>query len=137
MIDALLNDTTYASLKKGIEGTALRHKAIAQNIANVSTPGYKRKDVKFEDALKKAIGRSGIKGTRTNSRHIPIQANSPSEVIPEFIVDKQPALRVDGNNVDVDQEMAMLAKNAGKFMAMTEILSRKYTMFRRALQPGT
>jgi len=45
MIDALFADSYYTAAKKMLDVTALRHEAIASNLANVETPGYKRLDV--------------------------------------------------------------------------------------------
>ena len=58
MIEALFNQSGYVATKKMMDATALRHEAIASNLANIETPNYKRVDVatSFQDELKAAIG---------------------------------------------------------------------------------
>ncbi len=84
-------------LQKALEGNWARHKAITNNIANVDTPNYKRKDVAFDQYLQEAIRRND--GSLANVR-------------PMTYTDyRQFSYREDGNNVDMDLEMGFLAQN--------------------------
>lgn len=87
-------------LSKGLEAAWLRNKVYASNIANNDTPDYKRKDVKFQEFLLEASQRNEL----TNDVVKNIQ--------PEITVDNsQLSYRMDGNNVDIDVEMARRSKN--------------------------
>src|ERR1041385_5872410 len=55
MLDRLLNTDTFLMAQGALDGLSARHAAISDNIANVNTPGYKRKEVPFEDALAHAV----------------------------------------------------------------------------------
>lgn len=108
--------------------TSLRHRCITHNIANVDTPGYQRKDVNFSDLLNKQS--VNVKPVGLKPRHIPIAPVSPNI---SFSTDDGPPLRIDGSNVDVDQEMALLANNYGKYMTYLELHERLMRMMNMAI----
>lgn len=98
---------------------ALRQEVTAQNVANVNTPGFRTLEVSFEDALQQ----------RLNSDPHAI----PSEIEPEVVAGAGGADREDGNNVDVDLEMARLQKNAIYFKIYTQILANELAQQRSAI----
>ena len=57
-----LFDTTQIGLERALSGSALRQQAIAQNIANVNTPGYRRQDVDFAVGAARGVGRGPDRG---------------------------------------------------------------------------
>ena len=100
MIEGLFNQPNYVAAKKLLDVTALRHEALASNIANVSTPQYKRVDVApaFATELRQAI-HSGDPARL-------------SEVRPQLATDVNAvAQRKDGNTVDLENEMMQLTQN--------------------------
>lgn len=112
-------------LRAGMQQTSLRHRTITHNIANVDTPGYQRKDVRFADFLKTA---QMIQNSRAfGSKSIPIERLAWVEV------DDRPALRQDGNNVSIDEEMALMAENSGRYKAFLEIHERQIRMLKSAI----
>lgn len=112
MFRDLTETSTLNLLAKGLETSALRHKVISNNIANVNTPGFKRQIVSFEDAMAKVFdGRPELVGTRTDDRHIPINSANYMDVNPSTMTDRAHTMRNDRNNVDIDVEMADLSKN--------------------------
>jgi flagellar basal-body rod protein FlgB len=123
MIRNLLNIKPLVALKKGVDGTNLRARAIADNLANASTPGYKRKSVQFEEELSRALegGKKGL-GERV------------SRVKPELQTDYYTNLRMDGNNVDFDKEVVAAAQTTGKNVAMIELMSRFYAQLQTAFR---
>jgi flagellar basal-body rod protein FlgB len=106
-------------LTRLINVTSLRHDVIAQNVANVNTPGYQTLEVSFEDALQEAMAA----GTEAS-------AAAPS---PQVIVGAGGIERADGNNVDVDLEIARLQKNALFSKVYTQLLSGELAQFRSAI----
>lgn len=90
-----LFDTTQVALERAMAGASQRHAAIAANIANVNTPGYRRRDVDFQGALQQAM-RSG-KGPEAASFATTEDVSGP--------------MRADGGSVDADAEGAALASN--------------------------
>ena len=100
MIEALFNQPNYVAAKKLLDVTTLRHEAIASNIANVTTPHYKRLDVApaFATELRQAL-------------HTGEPARL-AELRPRLGVDATAvAMRKDGNTVDLEKEMMQLTQN--------------------------
>ena len=85
----------------------MRQEALSENLANVNTPGYRRKDVDFHSALQAAMpaGRDAVES-------VPVSEQ----------VDNASPMRADGNSVDVDAESANLAQNALEYEALAQVL---------------
>jgi flagellar basal-body rod protein FlgB len=103
-------------LKSLLDAASLRHRVLAQNIANVNTPGYHRLEVRFEDELARSL-KTG------NVRALPQIAEADSHGFE----------RVDGNTVDIDEEMGRLSKNALLFNAYSQLLASKIGQMRSAI----
>ena len=106
-------------LAKNLEAANLRHRVLAQNIANINTPGYQRLEVSFEDALARQIDKAKEAGAKS--------------VIPKVVEGSADASRADGNNVDVDKELGRLTKNTLLMNAWTQILASKLAGMRTAI----
>ncbi|MGQ9454284.1 MAG: flagellar basal body rod protein FlgB [Armatimonadota bacterium] len=122
----LCGDVTCTVLAKTLDATAARQKAIANNIANVETPGYKRVYVSFEEELRRVIESSSRGETRRRL----------TELMPVQHVDTQSPSRPNGNNVNIDSEIADLAKNTMRQKAIAVLLEAKITMLRSAIEEG-
>ena len=129
---------TVQLLKDATHGAGETHAAIANNIANVNTPGFMRTDVSFKEALAaeqgKAADPDALALTVDQPNQIPIGGDLPP--LPFAVtatVDHSEQMRVDGSNVDIDQEMAKLSMNSGYGATMHELLSNQYTRLRRAI----
>ncbi len=130
----ILKKTVIPNLSKGLDVYALRQKAIAGNIANVQTPGYRRKEVKFEEELQMALDKK-LSGTRTHKNHLPIGRKRLEEVQPRITEDPSTELKSGMNNVDIDQEIVDQVKNEIKFL-FGSMLERKNFAFLRASIKG-
>lgn len=125
---SLLSDVTSQALAAALRGTVARHAALADNIANVDTPGFIRKDVEFEEALATALDRA----RRAPSAVAGEVAASPVRTRPDFST----LPRADGNNVDIDREMTALSRNALRYQAASEMLGARIRMLRVAIHQG-
>ncbi|MCX7922368.1 MAG: flagellar basal body rod protein FlgB [Clostridia bacterium] len=135
MLGGILNRTR--GMEKALDAAWLRNEAISQNISNVDTPGYKRKTVAFEEYLSDAMGESTIKGIRTDKRHIPIGGNSIDKISINITEDNgSSSMRIDGNNVDIDSEMASLAKNNIKYNALIQNINGSFKKLRSVISEG-
>lgn len=112
-------------LSKALDAFSARQKAIAENMANVSTPGYQAKDVDFDQALRTESASASLKGLRTDERHLPVGEGDSTEA-PGLILDNSPELTSGENNVDVDQEMAKSAENQLYYMATSKLTAGKF-----------
>ncbi|NQT34103.1 flagellar basal body rod protein FlgB [bacterium] len=111
--EMLFDATRLPLLKLGLDTYSLRHRAIADNVANAETPGYQRKQVVFEEKLQKALEHRDLQ--RTHSRHMSIPRLDMSKLAPELKLDKTASDVNDVSNVDIDLEMADLAKTHLQF----------------------
>jgi len=140
-IKAMFDQGSIPVLERLISFSEARHRAIADNIANVDTPDYRRRDLplaEFQQALKKSIEhrRAGnprkfifiesdnVKGNELGG----ISANVISSRPSPFDI-----LRHDNNNVSIDREMSELAKNTILHNGMVQILSKEFSMLRSAI----
>jgi flagellar basal-body rod protein FlgB len=107
----LFSRTSIPAVEKSLDASALRARAIASNIANVSTPGYQRIEVEFESQLKKALDGRQIKGNADQAGHLPLGRPDLSQVEAVAYRAKDDTKPGEVNNVDIDIEMAKLAEN--------------------------
>lgn len=125
------------TLEKALDAALLRNEAIAQNIANVDTPLYKKKTVAFEEYLRQASDGNSIKGIKTDSRHISIGQKDLDEIDIKVTEDNsESSMRIDGNNVDIDVEMAELAKNTIRYNTLVQSLSTQFKRIKSVINEG-
>jgi flagellar basal-body rod protein FlgB len=134
--EAIVGKTSIPLLHKCLNAYSMRHKAIANNIANVEAPGYKRVEVRFEDKLKKALFDPNQALTTTDKNHIGARTRDIESVRPGIEVDAaNPGLN-GVNNVDIDHEMADLAKNSLDFSTAATLLRHEFSRFRMVMGGG-
>lgn len=121
-------------LSDAVNAAWLRNQVISNNIANVDTPNFKRSVVKFEDILANMLEGKSFVGYTTNSRHIPIGDNIDIQPVVEKVDDT--SYRMDGNNVDIDNEMAQLAKNNIWYDALISRLSGEFDSIKTVVNSG-
>lgn len=131
----LFTDTTLMGLKQGLDAGALRQRVIANNIANVNTPFFKKSSVTFESELKKALGDSTQNMITTHPRHIN-GAPDLAGLRPQVNLIKTTSMRKDGNNVDIDEEMTNLAANGIAYQAAARELSERYSLLGYVITGG-
>ena len=100
-----------------------RNEAISNNIANVDTPGYKRQDVAFESVLQKALGNNWYESMDEKVSNINL-----SRLRGRAYVDyANYSYRLDGNNVDIENENVMLAENQLKYQGLISSINHEFT----------
>lgn len=126
---------SFEYLQKGLEVASIRHEVISNNIANVETPKFKKSVVAFENILKEAIGNEHVKRHihRTHAKHLPGDFKLPD---PKVIQVNTTNMRNDLNNVDIDQEMALLTKNTIVFQTLSEQMNRKFNTLKSVINGG-
>jgi flagellar basal-body rod protein FlgB len=129
--------TNHLQLReKTLDATWIRNEVIAQNIANVDTPGYKRSTVAFEEYLDSATNKSGFKGNTTTSKHLQIGKSIDNKKIRINKDQKNLSVRLDGNNVDIEIEMASLAKNDIRYNALVQSINGSYNRIMSVINEG-
>ena len=114
-----LFDVTQVTLESAIRGAAARQTALASNVANANTPGYRRQDVDFQGALKAAM----TSGDKEAIEHVDFSAST----------DGSAPMQADGNSVDIDVENATLAKNGLEYEALVGVTSARIAILKAAM----
>lgn len=131
----LFSSSVMVGLKKGLDAEALRQRVIANNIANMNTPYFKKSTVAFEGLLKKALGREPVAMLTTHPKHF---GGTPllAELQPEVNLSEATSMRFDGNNVDIDEEMANLAANGIQYQATARELGERFSLLSTVITGG-
>ena len=124
MIDPIFqSDTTYALARKLLDASALRQDAIASNIANAETPGYRRIDVATDFATQlKAQLSQGASAATLDSLTPTLAEDSKARTV-----------RPDGNTVDIEHELLAMNKNAVEYGYLTDVISMNIKQMRMAI----
>ena len=134
MLNAILSSPRVTVLEQALSASSLRQKVISNNISNVNTPGYKKSEVLFENMLQNAMTSDKMPMLQTNSRHLPLQHTAMPTAKVNVIGNT--SIRTDGNNVDIDVEMADLAKNSIYYNAVAQQLSSYFSGIKSAIKEG-
>lgn len=127
-----------AILSRALDGLAVRQRVVANNVANADTPNFKASEVRFEDSLQRALSRTNggqVALVRTNARHVQPAALDPAAG-PQIVTQTGTSLTNDGNNVDIEQQMALLAETTLYFNGVSEALARRFAMQRMIASEG-
>lgn len=129
-------DNNVHLLQKVMDLRSANQSVIATNIANAETPGYSRKVFKFEDALQSAINKPTGTMKTTHSKHFP-QSNTDLNTLNGTIQEIKDDTGIgDKNSVSVDMEMIALSENEILYETVAQLLKKKLTMFKYAIQEG-
>jgi len=120
MTKELFNDRVHALMAKVLDLTSERHRVLANNVANVDTPGFQRSDIRFDRELADAL-RSRSPNALRKLRPTVVQSKTAA------------AFRNDGNNVDMDTEMGEMAKNFLLYNVNAQLISKRLAMLRAAI----
>jgi flagellar basal-body rod protein FlgB len=109
-------DTTQTALEKAIMGASARQQAIAENLANVDTPGYQRVDVDFHTTLRNAMEQGDLKGATFSPQR-----------------DASAQVRPDGSTVDADVEAAAQARNGLEYETLVQVSKARVDIIEAAM----
>ena len=123
VIDPIFQNDNYLLSRKLLDAAALRHEAIATNIANAETPGFRRLEVApdFAVQLKARLAAGDFASSAEQLR--PILAEDPTAR----------SVRPDGNTVEVERELLALNRNAVEFEYLTQIVSNNLKQLKVAI----
>lgn len=122
MVDPIFQSGNYQIARKLLDAAALRQEAIAANIANAETPGYRRLDVSadFAEQLKASFQTGDV--------------NRAAELKPKLTEDPHArTVRPDGNTVEIEHELLAMNKNAAEYEFLTEVVSKNIKQLKLAI----
>ncbi len=110
-------------IEAGLRAESLRQKAIASNVANIQTPGYRRLDIKFEELLEKALDSS--------------EAVDLNEIEPQLHRPNQTPVKSNGNDVNLETEVGEMVKNTLLHKVYIRLLNKKYSQIELAMSENS
>lgn len=122
-----LSGPTGQLLKLAADAALLRHEVIANNIANVNTPGYQAKRVSFEHHLNQFISPDG----QINGAELSSQADSLKAML-----QGGDAVTTTGEQVELDKEMIQLTQNVLRYHALLDVISKRGSIVTMAIKEG-
>ncbi|MBW1729676.1 MAG: flagellar basal body rod protein FlgB [Deltaproteobacteria bacterium] len=136
MIGQTLMDKTAKLLAHALDYRSKRHGVIAGNLANIDTPGYKAKDLGFDETLKAALDNSKLKLKVTQPEHFPALTGVSLLGGAEFPVEEIGQDISGDSQLDLDREMARMAKNNLLYEATVRLLSKKFEELKTVIEEG-
>lgn len=124
----ITQNPTYQVMEKSLDAMWMRQEATAQNIANLDTPGYKKKYVEFEDMLVTQM--QGVSTTQELNENL-------NNVQPVVMTDTSTSIREDGNNVNLDQESLTMVDNQMQYSYMVRMVSDEVSRLKYAVTEGS
>lgn len=116
----LVNTTLMTTLANALDLTALRQRLVAENVANVDTPGYHTRDIDFAAELRRRISDTEVEGASVFVR------------TPQNLEE-----RPDGNNVNIDRESLLMAHNQLQFQTTVAVLRSEFNRLQLAITGGS
>lgn len=132
----LLRTSGFQMMERSVDAAVLRNKVIANNIANVDTPYFKRSEVVFEELLQEQLASNktpAFRSYRTHEKHIDFGSKQQDSVQPQVVTDETSAMNNNQNNVDIDYEMSLMAKNQLYYNLMIGQISYDISHLRTAI----
>ncbi|MFX3631325.1 MAG: flagellar basal body rod protein FlgB [Candidatus Pristimantibacillus sp.] len=132
----LLTGASFQRLEGAVKAAEMRQSVLSNNIANEDTPNFKRSEVVFEQLLEQEMGKNGtndLRGNRTNEKHIPINGSS-SIPTAKILTEQLTTINNNENNVDIDREMSLLAKNQLSYNFYVNQINHDVSMLRIGIE---
>lgn len=131
-IDSIF-DSTVMGLNKAMDLTWRKNQVITANVANAETPQYRAGDLQFGQELEQAFQRDVDQAmNRTNPKHMEVSSEASSKIV----LDSSGVTKADGNNVDIDLQMASLAQNSSDYSNAAQLIRRQIGLVRTAIREG-
>jgi flagellar basal-body rod protein FlgB len=122
MIDPVFQSDNYQLARKLLDASVVRQQAIASNIANADTPGYRRLDLAPDFA------------TQLRTRLEAGKLSEADSLTPSIIEDPAArSIRPDGNSVEMETELLAMNRNSVEYDYLTEIVSRNIKQMKIAI----
>ena len=115
--------------RSAADASWLREQTIVNNLANVNTPEYKRKDVDFQSVLRRELGDMKYITLDSKVDHVDLDRLNVST----YYDHANYSYRMDKNNVDVDTENVELASEKIRYDALTDCMTQEFSRLRTAM----
>lgn len=113
--------THIDNLQNALSRASERHSLLTNNLANVNTPGYRRKDIDFNITLQEEMGKDNL------------QTMNPPDATSS---QTGGAIRMDGNGVDLEQEVMSIAQTEMRYQALTDMTANYFGNLKSVIREG-
>ncbi len=128
MHNSIAFDRTVELIQDRLNINSLKQNVISGNLANMNTPGYAAREVTFDSVLRKSLEENVLSMVRTDDNHL--EETDPAAAM------KKPEVTAEGGPVDFDWEMMKLARNSVEYQYMVNLLGKKFSGLRNAIDEG-
>lgn len=129
-----VTDKTLQAMTTALNFREMRQKLISSNIANANTPGFKAKKMDFEEALARALDVDGqMQMNASDGRHFDVGNGGFNNLEPEIYENPNGVVSEDGNTVDVEAEMAVMAENKLMYDSLVQLINKKMGIMKYAI----
>lgn len=132
IIKVMFLNHSIEAIKEGLAAASIRHNLIVENISNVSTPRYQRKDLDFNKAFRMRMNET-IAAQRTHEKHFSFSGQTADW---DLFVTKPNVTDVNSNfnNVDLDVELVNMSNNTIYYNALSVLAQKKFNIYRSVLR---
>jgi flagellar basal-body rod protein FlgB len=124
---------TIESLARSLDYRSSNQRVIAGNLANIDTPGYQPKELRFDQELERALGKQTLQLKTTDPRHINIESTLESK---GYRLVKRQTGPVDSDPSNLDHEMAQMMKNNLLYEASARLMAKKIQALKYVISQG-
>ena len=124
-------------LHRALGRTTERHRLLVGNLANINTPGYKRRDADFAVSLREAeTSLQSTQSRKSHPGHFDLEEIQPRAGFREGPIIERRSIRNDGNSVDLEREVAALTETQLHYSALTMIARRYFQGMKNVIREG-
>lgn len=130
---SFFNEGSFSGLKTNLDGTSIRHRLIANNIANQQTPSYVARDLNFDSFIKMSsdrIPQDKMLTTQDNHIRTDLMGLQSPDSFSNDLTTQMTMMRI---NTSPEEEMVKMSQNSLRYKASLDILSRKYQAYSLAI----
>jgi flagellar basal-body rod protein FlgB len=134
MANDFLQTETLRRLEWAMDASFTRNQLLTQNVANANTPNYKRSDIDFDSVLQDTFSGSQLPMTTTNPAHFTNSSSGTSINTLPIVRETGTSSRTDGNNVDIEYEMAQISQNSLFYQSLTSVWKQEMSRLKMVIQ---
>ncbi len=134
-MNTLSNEKVYGFMKTAMGAAVQKHQVLSANLANIDTPGYKSRDLNFEKVLQDYEDQEAMMPRAIGDRNRSLPPSQPLN-FKDYLVEESSSVteRFDGNNVNLDEQVANLAKTRGRFSLATMFVNHRVRLLSDIIQ---
>ncbi|MBW2610016.1 MAG: flagellar basal body rod protein FlgB [Deltaproteobacteria bacterium] len=124
---------TIRILSRALDFRSANHRVISENLANIDTPGYRPKELRFDQELQRAADKSAVRLKTTDPGHFSHASEGTGGA---FSIRSKGAGSTESGQLSIDMEMAKMMRNNLLYEASVRLLSKKFQALKTAIEAG-